>query len=168
MPIIKVETKPAVKVFQKDSSGKKVYYSTGSRKGEPKMKIKTPAKHKTELNVQQLYSIFKRTDIIVIERQNPRPGNSAGSSFTTGINYGKLLALAELSGAKIELVAPGVWKKYYELDMTPTEKKKLTNTEYKKLSLNQAERLTGYKTSSDGIADAICIGMYWITNKYKG
>ena len=169
MPVYRIETKPKREV-QDLLDGKKQYYKSGSKKGQIKMKLKSAAKYRTELNVIQIHSIFdylEPEDVIVIERQNPRPGNSASSSFTTGINYGKLLALAELSEAKIELIAPGVWKKYFGLDLKPAEKKLLTNTQYKQMSIDKAFELSNIQTTKDGIADAICIGYHYYYTKGK-
>jgi len=163
MPTVRIQTKAKREVLDLDGT-KKQYYKSGSKKGQVKMKLKSPAKYKMELDVFGIYmllvELLEKGDHIVIERQNPRPGNSASSSFTTGINYGKLLALAELSKAELFLVTPGVWKKYFGLDLKPKEKKLLTNTEYKQMSISKAFELSGIKTTKDGIADALCIGYH--------
>ena len=164
MPTEKIEIKPAKYVLDlKD--GKKQYYKTGSKKGEVKKKLKTPAKYKKELYLPEIYDIFNEADEIIIEQQNPRPGNSAMSSASTMKNFGKLMAIAELSKAKVSYVTPGVWKKYFNLNMSNSERKQLTSTQYKKLSIKKAYELSGYNTTSDGIADAICIGYWYIENK---
>jgi len=162
MPIIKHEVKPAKKVFVRDNKGKKVFYKAGTKAGEPKMKQVSPAKYKTELDVHAIYSIFSTAHIINIELQNPRPGNSAMSSASTMKNYGKMLALAELSQAKLNTIAPSVWKKHFELNLNQLDRSKLTPTEYKKLSIQKAHQLSNINTTHDGIADAICIGHYWL------
>jgi hypothetical protein len=166
MPTKRIETKSKIEVLDL-KNGKKQYYKTGSKKGQVKKKMKSPAKYKKELHVNVILDMFSEADIIILERQSPRPGNSAGSSFTTGINYGKLIALAELSGAKLEFVAPMVWKKYFNLHMTHIKKKKLTPTEYKKLSIQKAYELSEWNTSYDGIADSICIGHWFCETKLK-
>jgi len=160
MPIRRIETKPKREVLDL-KNGKKQYYKTGSKKDQVKMKLKSSAKHKKELNMELILKMFEEADVIVIERQNPRPGNAAASSFTTGINYGKLLAAAELSEKKIEIIAPQVWKKHFELDIGKQERKKMTPSEYKKMSIQKAYELSEWNTSYDGIADAICIGYYY-------
>ncbi len=161
MPIKKIETKPARYVYDlKD--GKKQYFKTGSRKGEPKMKLKTKAKYKTELDTAAIFNLLDMSDIIVIEKQGIRPGNSAMSSASTMIGYGKLLALAELSEAFIYIIQPQVWKKHFGLNLNQLERKKLTSTEYKKLSIPIAYEKSGIRTSKDGEADAIVIGYYFI------
>ncbi len=160
MPIKKIETKSKRMKFNLDSKGKKQYYKTGSKLGEPKMIMKSPAKYKRELDVNTINDIFNIADIIVIEDQGTSFGNSAQSTRTTARNYGKILALAELSGAKVVIVAANTWKKHFKLNLTPVEKKKLTPKEYKNLSIPVAYNLTQFNTSYDGIADAICI-LYW-------
>ena len=159
MPTRRIETKPKREILDL-KNGKKQYYKTGSKKDQVKMKLKSPAKYKKELNVKSILEMLKEADVIVIERQNPRPGNAAASSFTTGINYGKLLAVAELSEKRIEIVAPQVWKKHFKLDIGKKERKKMTPLEYKKMSIQKAYELSGWNTSYDGIADAICIGYH--------
>ena len=164
MPTLKIETKPKREVLDlKD--GKKQYYKTGKRAGEVKMKLKSAAKYKTELDIKRIFDIFNEHDVIVLENQNPRPGNSAMSSASTMKNFGKLMAAAELSQAKVVYVQPGVWKKYFDLTVSKEEKKTLKPSDYKKMSIKKAYDLTEWSTSYDGIADAICIGMYHIKSK---
>jgi len=165
MPIKKIETKPK-RMVQDLKDGKKQYVKSGPNKGNLKMKMKSAAKYKTELDTIQVHALMQNQDFIVIEQQNPRPGNSAASSASTMKNFGKLLACAELSDAQLILVTPGVWKKHYGLSLTPKEKKLLTNTEYKQMSIQKAYDITEWNTSYDGIADAICIGS-WFFEKRK-
>ena len=160
MPIKKIETKPKRMVFNLDSKGKKQYYKTGSNIGKPKMKMKSPAKYRRELDVFTIDDFFFYADIIIIEDQGTSFGNSAQSTRTTARNFGKLLATAELSGAKVVIVAANTWKTHFKLNLTAAEKKKLTPKEYKNLSIPVAYELSKFKTKKDGIADAICI-LYW-------
>ncbi len=164
MPTNRIETKAKQMQLDLDYSttktGKKQFIKSGPNKSQPKMKMKSPAKYKKELDIKVLYKLFKEQDVIIIEKQNPQPGNSAASSASTMRNYGKLLALAELSEAELVLVAPMTWKKHLGLSLTPAEKKLMTPKEYKNLSLAKAYNLSQFNTSYDGISDAICIG-YW-------
>ncbi len=166
MPINRIEIKPKQMQLDLDYStskaGKKQFIKSGLNKGQTKMKLRSPAKYKKELNINVIYNILKEQDIIIIEQQNPRPGNSAASSASTMKNYGKLLALAELSDAKLILVAPMTWKKHLGLDLTPSEKKLITPKEYKNLSITKAYNLSSFNTSYDGISDAICIGYHYL------
>ena len=148
--------------YSSSKAGKKQYYKSGPNKGKPKMKLKTPAKYKKELDTKNLFKLFNKQDVIVIEQQNPRPGNSAISSASTMKNYGKLLALAELSDAKIVHVSPTVWKKHFDLIVSADQKKAMSQKDYKNMSIETAYKLSEFKTSYDGISDAICIGFWYI------
>ncbi len=166
MPTNRILIKPRQVQFDLDysttKSGKKQFIKSGPNKGQVKMKIKSPAKYKHELNIKYLYDLFKAQDVIIIEKQNPQPGNSAVSSASTMRNYGKLLALAELSEAKLVLVAPMTWKKHFGLALSKQERKLMTPKEYKDLSIYKAYELSNFNTSYDGISDAICIGYHYI------
>lgn len=179
MPIIKIKTKQEVKVLDLDSKGKKQVYKSGSKKGEFKYKIKTPAKYKTILDTTALSMVFANAEIIVIEEQNPRPGNSAMSSFTTGINYGRLLGAAEMSNAFIVTVTPAQWKKTMHITMTKDEKlaldgdkKMITHTLKAKAcslakSLFKRDFVTPRGAMMDGEAEAALIGYSYIHDALK-
>ena len=161
MPTIKKEIKPKVEILDlKD--GKKQYYKSGPHKGEVKKKMKSPAKYQKDLDIKTIQKLFDEADIVVLENQNPMRGNTAASSATLMKNFGKLLALAELSGALKVIVQPQVWKKHYGLTMSKSKKATLTSSEYKKMSIKKTYELTEWNTSYDGIADAICLGSYVI------
>lgn len=171
MPTKRIEIKPKQMQLDLDysttKSGKKQFIKSGPNKGKLKMKLRSPAKYKKELDIKTLFDILKEQDVIVIEKQNPQPGNSAASSASTMKNYGKLLALAELSEAKLVLVAPMTWKKHFGLALSKIERKSMTPTEYKKLSIQKAYDLSAFNTSYDGISDAICIGHWYIQTQLK-
>ena len=168
-PTNRIQTKAKIEVFDLDYStskaGKKQFIKSGPNKGQVKMKLKSPAKYKKELNIKIINDMFKNQDIIILEDQGTSFGNSARTTKTTARNYGKLLALAELSEAKVVIVQPQTWKKHFNLDMTPSEKKKLTPKEYKDLSIIKAYELTQWHTSHDGCADAICILYHYLQLK---
>ncbi len=171
MPTKRIEVKAKQMQLDLDysttKSGKKQFIKSGPNKGQVKMKMKSPAKYKKELNVKHIFKLFKEQDIIIIEKQNPQPGNSAASSASTMRNYGKLLALAELSEAELVLVAPMTWKKHLGLDVPKLERKLMTPKEYKDLSIAKAYSMSQFNTSYDGIADAICIGYWYLQTKDK-
>jgi hypothetical protein len=160
MPIRKVITREKIMQFDlKD--GKKQIIKSGPNKGQAKMKVRRPEKTKNELDTKRIMSLMSKADVIVIERQNPRPGNSASSSFTTGVNFGKLLACAELSGAKIVLVNPNTWKSYLGLSQNKLD------------SVEMAERLTGesFRTERGRLqhdaSEAMLIGHWFLTKDKK-
>ena len=111
MPTKQVLVSKEQTVFVRDGS-KKVVYKTGPKAGEFKTKIKKAAKYATELDVMAIGEFFSDgADIIVIENMGTSFGNSARSTRTTAMNFGKLLALAEYSEAEIVIVSPNKWKK---------------------------------------------------------
>ena len=114
------------------------------------MKIKTPAVTKRELDVFKIKDLFESNDrqTIVLELPGNSIGNSARSSSTTDRNFGKLLAIAELSGANVVTVPANQWKKALNLSKDKID------------SINLAEQLSGtsFKSSKgklyDGLAEA--------------
>ncbi len=166
MPIKRITIKEKRMVFDL-FNGKKQLIKSGPNKNNPKMKMKSPAKYKNELDTITIHKLFQNQDIIIIEKQNPRPGNSAASSASTMTGYGKLLALAEISSAQLILVAPMTWKKHFDLSLKPAEKKLLTPTQYKQLSIQKANNLSGSNITYDGPADATCIGYHYLQTKDK-
>lgn len=112
MPTKRIEIKKARHVFDLDSKGKKQIIKSGPNKGQPKMKLKTPAKYEVELDLEEIMKHFTGVNnqlTIVIEKPNHTHG--AKSAATTHRNYGKILACAELSGSNIVTVAASKWKK---------------------------------------------------------
>ena len=154
MPTYKKCVKEAVYVFKRDSKGKKEIYKSGLLKGQFKKVIKTPAKYKTEIDTVALLDYFKSVDVVAIEDQGTTAGNSARANRTTSINYGKVLACAELSGAKIVIIQPQTWKKALGLSKDKQE------------SLDLAKKLYNetFKLSQDGLAEALLIWHYYKEN----
>lgn len=159
MPTKRIEVKPAVTVFVKDEKGKKVVYKTGPNKGEFKRIIKTPAKYKEELDVHTLFELLKDADVIVIEGQGTSRGNSAKATRSTSMNFGKILAIAELQYADIHIVSPQKWKADLELSQEKID------------SIEMAEKLakTTFRTDRgalrDGPAEAFLIRHWYITTQ---
>ena len=157
MPTTEIILKAPVMVQALDKSGKKVIIKSGPDKGQVKMKIKTPAVTKRELDVFKIKELFESNNnhIIVLELPGNSIGNSARSSSTTDRNFGKLLAIAELSGATVVTVPANQWKKALSLS-----KEKID-------SINLAEQLSGALFKSpknklyDGLAEALLIGYYY-------
>ena len=160
MPVISVETKPAVLVLAK-VNGKTQYYKTGDLAGQPKYKIKTPAKYQTELALFTSYNLFKTADTVVFESPGTSIGNAANSTASTNRNFGKLLACAELAGCTIVTVPPQKWKKDLSL------------TKDKQDSINLAHSLTGQSFVTprgrleDGKAEAFLIWHWYTTTHLK-
>ncbi len=177
MPTYKIEVSPAVTVLAKDDSGKKVMIKSGPNKGTYKTKIKKAAKYKSTIDISELWKHLKDADMTIIEAQNPRPGNSAQASFTTGINFGKLLAVVAWSGSEMILVQPAVWKKNMHITMDKHEKAALSNDKaYITMTLKakacskakkvfDREFMTKRGAMADGEAEAALIGHWYIENQ---
>ena len=122
MPVTLIETKPAVTVYAKDAKGQKQYYKSGPLAGQPKLKTKSPAKFSKELDTRAIYDLLLPCHTLVIELPGSTVGNAAKSSRTTHVNFGKILACAELADCKIVTVAPHKWKADLNLpaDKLPT------------------------------------------------
>ena len=158
MPTTEIILKAPVMVQALDKAGKKVIIKSGPDKGQVKMKIKTPAVTKRELDVFKIQELFESNNkqTIVLELPGNSIGNSARSSSTTDRNFGKLLAIAELSGANVVTVPANQWKKA----LSSLSKDKID-------SVNLAEQLSGASFRSpknklyDGLAEALLIGYYY-------
>ena len=155
MPTIDVEDKPAIYINDL-CNGKKQYYKSGSKKGEVKRKLKTPAKNHKELDLFELDSIISNHSTVVIETPGISMGNAARSTATTQRNYGKILATLELKHCEIIKVAPMKWKKDLKLSKDKTQ------------SVNMAEMLSGnsFRTARgsliDGQAEAFLIRHWYV------
>lgn len=157
MPTTEIILKAPVMVQALDKAGKKVIIKSGPDKGQVKMKIKTPAVTKRELDVFKIQELFESNNkqTIVLELPGNSIGNSARSSSTTDRNFGKLLAIAELSGANVVTVPANQWKKALNLSKDKND------------SINLAEQLSGALFRSpknklyDGLAEALLIGYYY-------
>lgn len=164
-PTKKIETKSAKFVLDL-LKGKKQYYKTGKQKGEVKMKQASPAKYKEELDLFQIKDIFSSSSIevettIVFEAPGSSMGNSAQVTATTHRNFGKLLAIAELSNSKIYVVPANQWKKDLSLS-----KDKLECVEYAEKLFGKSFR-TERNSLMDGPAESALIGYWYITKSIE-
>jgi len=155
MPTYKRLTKKAYMVQKKDAKGKAVVTKSGPNKGQKQMVIKSPAKYRNEIDTPVLYKWLNDADYIVIEAPGNTQGNSARVTKTTMTNFGKVLACAELSNAKVIIVPPSQWKKDLNL------------SKEKQDSIDLCEKLSGrkHKITWDGPAEAYLIRHWFMTVK---
>ena len=156
MPTYKRLVKPAFMVQKKDENGKPIITKAGPNKGQKQMVIKTKAKYANELDTEAILDLLEFADYVVIESPGNTQGNSARASKTTAINYGKILACAELSPrGRVITVAPSTWKKDLGLSKEKQE------------SIDMCEKLSGrkHKITWDGPAEAYLI-RHWFM-KFK-
>ncbi len=159
--------------------GKKQIIKSGPNKGNPKMKVRRPAKYKTELDCKILTGLMFAADMIIIEKQGCQVMNSTKACSTTMFNYGKLIAIAEVSETKYITALPSTWKTAMHITMSKDEKKALGNNSaditrtLKAKAVSLAKRLSGRNFVSergrmlDGEAEAYLIGYWFINTKDK-
>ncbi|MCZ0926473.1 hypothetical protein L0636_01040 [Halomonas janggokensis] len=95
---------------------------------------------------------------VIVERLGIRPGQSAQSGATQGINWGRLIGGLEVAGYSIRLVRPQDWKTKV---LRGTKKDKsdaiaFVSRAYPGVNLKPGK----CRTPQDGLADAVCIAEY--------
>lgn len=158
MPTTTTEIKPAVLILAK-KDGKKQYYKSGPLAGQPKHKIKTPAKCKKELDLKAIYKLFLEASTVVFESPGASIGNAAKSTASTNRNYGKLLACAELANCEIVTVTPHKWKADLKLSKDKQESIDMATS----LTNHSFVRSTG--GLEDGKAEAFLIRYWYLKQK---
>jgi len=64
------------------------------------------------VDAAQLAVLLRRElAVVVVERQQAMPRQGVSSSFKTGAGYGIVLGVVAALGHRIEVVAPGAWKR---------------------------------------------------------
>jgi len=117
-----------------------------------------------------------KIDIFLIEQQLGRSGNSAQANFTIGRNVGVLQCISDLLDLSILSVYPQTWqtilKSITPLPIFNNQKLDVSKKKSLSLALSSFPSLTlATKTRSsvkylDGIADAVCMQL-WYISKYS-
>ena len=111
------------------------------------------------MDVVEILVWFERMDVpeeatarLYIEKVGSMPKDGHMGTFSFGVGFGGLLAVAALSSRPYELVAPNVWKKAMKL------------TKDKKLSLGRARALWPDaplgRMKDEGVAEALLLAEY--------
>ena len=96
--------------------------------------------------------------VIVVEKQNPRPGNSSRSSTTAAMNWGRLTDVVRLSGVSSVWVAPATWKR----DVGCPADKRGAVALASRLVPEGALRFVGPRGGlRDGMAEAALVALWW-------
>jgi len=162
MPLIKTETKKAVTIFKHKDP--KILIRSGERKGQRQTVIKTPAKHKTEIDFKAIEreikefqntswidkSTQKDESIMVFEEQFMLLGQ--GHSKSIFLNLGKIIGIGMVLCREVKEVRAIVWKKHYNLI-----KKEKSD------SIKIAKKLfDGWAFDSHDQAESALIGKYYL------
>ena len=90
-----------------------------------------PLGTRATIDVKRLGALlpFLDCDHAVVERQEYRPGNASGSSFTTAFNYGLIAAevMRRVAARQIFWVQPQVWKRDLGLSSNKERSRKLAS-----------------------------------------
>lgn len=104
-----------------------------------------------------LYAEFAYINLayMFIEKVGSMPGNAGQSMFNFGVSYGIMLGLAHSIGVEVIEVTPMTWQNVAHKGMsrnTPT-KQRSNRAVYEAFHIK-------LKATDDGVADAICLGLY--------
>jgi len=119
---------------------------------------------KSTINLTEVRKLMinYKPDVVVLERQAPRPGEGVSSAWTSGYNFGLLFAMASVYADNVALVAPRTWAtKLHETESTLEDAKARSLQVAKKFF--PSEDFLATKRSSkphEGIIDALLIA-YW-------
>ena len=123
---------------------------------------------KSTINLAEVEILIKthKPDIVVLERQAPRPGEGVSSAWTSGYNFGLLFSMAFTTVGKICLVAPRSWAtKLHDVESVLEDAKARSLEVAKKLFPNENFLATERSSKPhEGIIDALLIA-YWY-NQY--
>lgn len=110
--------------------------------------------------------IDHKPDVVVLERQAPRPGEGVSSAWTSGYNFGLLFATASAIVNNIALVAPRTWATKLHDPESSIEDPKARSLEVAKKFFPLEDFLATERSSKphEGIIDALLIA-YWY-NQY--
>jgi hypothetical protein len=99
-----------------------------------------------------------------LERVSTRPGQSATSTLTCGVNWGRLDALLTALGLRYDTPTPQQWKRKLGLPKRPAKERQQAKLDAVELAGNlfpSLELTPGRKTTPhDGLADAALIAEY--------
>jgi hypothetical protein len=123
---------------------------------------------KSTINLTEVSRLMveHQPDVVVLERQAPRPGEGVSSAWTSGYNFGLLFAMASIIVENVALVAPRTWATKLHDPESTLEDPKARSLEAAKKFFPLEDFLATDRSSKphEGIIDALLIG-YWY-NQY--
>lgn len=119
---------------------------------------------KSTINLTEVSKLMvtHEPDVVVLERQAPRPGEGVSSAWTSGYNFGLLFAMASVIVENVALVAPRTWATKLHDPESPIEDPKARSLEVAKKLFPLEDFLATERSSKphEGIIDALLIA-YW-------
>lgn len=151
--------------FDPGISGGYAVLTGGSVTARGRMPIDKNLKNKkSTINLAEVSRLMTehKPDVVVLERQAPRPGEGVSSAWTSGYNFGLLFATAAELVSNIALVAPRSWAtKLHDSESTLDDAKARSLEVAKKLFPNETFLATDRSSKPhEGIIDALLIA-YW-------
>lgn len=123
---------------------------------------------KSTINLTEVIKLMidHKPDVVVLERQAPRPGEGVSSAWTSGYNFGLLFAMASVVIENVALVSPRTWATKLHDPESLFENPKARSLEIAKKLFPLEDFLATERSSKphEGIIDALLIG-YWY-NQY--
>lgn len=119
---------------------------------------------KSTINISEVSRLMVeyQPDVVVLERQSPRPGEGVSSAWTSGYNFGLLFAIASIVVENVALVAPRSWATKLHDPESGLEDAKARSLEVAKKFFPNENFLATDRSSKphEGIIDALLIA-YW-------
>jgi crossover junction endodeoxyribonuclease RuvC len=126
----------------------------------PTRKVEINKKKKTVVDEEILVPGIKNfsPDIVVIEQVTAMPGQGVVSMFSFGFSTGLIHGIVYGLGLKLMTVRPQKWK---AVVLDETDKDKIAAIDFCKNNFPGINLcMKGCRKDHDGVADAICIGVY--------
>lgn len=120
---------------------------------------------KSTINLSEISAIIllHKPDVVILERQAPRPGEGVSSAWTSGYNFGLLFATAFAANKNIVLVAPRTWATKLHDPESTLDNPKARSLEIAKKLFPKENFLATNRSSKphEGIIDALLIGHWY-------
>lgn len=132
-----------------------------------KFELKIMPLIENEIHISMLMTLMGefRPDHIYLELASSRPGQSCVSTFTSGRNYGMILAALYLAGFPFKIIAPATWTKKMHQGVDG----KLKAKEKSKIAIQRLNPLAAREAGNhDGKIDAYLIGLYGLKDYSPG
>ena len=102
--------------------------------------------------------------MITVENVHAMPHQGVSSTFTFGKNLGMILGILEAFNVEYMLVNPQTWKKHFNVTADKQTSIGRCKELYPSVNLRPTPRC---RKDSDGLAEAILIGLYGMEERYE-